>query len=65
MALKYLLSEKADLCVATHHLDVAISTYLDVCTALIIFLTLPVTVASAERSFSKLFKSSALLVNWT
>jgi hypothetical protein len=30
------------------------STYLDVCTALIMFLTLPVTVATAERSFSKL-----------
>ena len=30
------------------------STYTDVCTALIIFLTLPVTVATAERSFSKL-----------
>ena len=30
------------------------STYPDVCTALILFLTLPVTVASAERPFSKL-----------
>ncbi|XP_044133947.1 zinc finger MYM-type protein 1-like [Bufo gargarizans] len=30
------------------------STLPDVCTALILFLTLPVTVASAERSFSKL-----------
>ena len=30
------------------------STYLDDCTALIMFLTLPVTVATAERSFSKL-----------
>ena len=30
------------------------STYLDICTALIMFLTLPVTVATAERTFSKL-----------
>ena len=30
------------------------SSYPDVCTAFIMFLSLPVTVASAERSFSKL-----------
>ncbi|QQP54121.1 Uncharacterized protein FKW44_006841, partial [Caligus rogercresseyi] len=30
------------------------STFSDVCTALLLFLTIPVTVASAERSFSKL-----------
>lgn len=30
------------------------SSFSDVCTALILFLTIPVTVASAERSFFKL-----------
>ena len=34
--------------------DAISSTYFDICTARIIFLTLPVSMASAERSFSKL-----------
>lgn len=46
------VKQLADLLIV-HYTSIS-SSYLDVITALIMFLTLPVTVATAERSFSKL-----------
>ena len=46
------VKQLADLLIV-HYTSIS-SSYLDVVTALIMFLTLPVTVATAERSFSKL-----------
>jgi len=46
------VSQLAKMLIVDHHS--VTSTFGEVCTALLLFLTLPVTVATAERSFSKL-----------